>query len=442
MADERREIIKKILILAIPSAIECILDTLVQYVDAAMVGHLGSMATASVSVSTNITWLINCPFYAASVGVVALTSRSWGEGNRDKIKKVASLAMWASLILGTIMLAITLSVSRSIPVWMGAEEAIHTTASRYFFIICLPMLFRAFLCILAGGIRGMGDTKTPMYITLVMNGLNIILDYLCIYAFGKEVLGAGIATAVSYTVGGLAMLVCFLRSMKISVGECLQLPEKALVNECLEISIPSAMTSICSCMGYVVFAALVSGMGTIIFAAHSLAITAEMMFYMGGHGIHAAVATLSGYSLGSKDPKLFDKIIKYSAIMMLVLMTINAVALFMLAYPVMGLFTSSPEVQRLGADMLKIVAFSEPLFGLTMVYKGAFSGLGMTKEPLYIELFGMWGVRIVFTWICVRKLGLGLEAVWYCMIADNIIKCLLLAIRFMILKAQNKLVVQ
>lgn len=426
--------------LAVPSAIECILDTLVQYVDAAMVGRLGEKATATVSLSTSMTWLIGCPMYAAAVGIVAMISKADGEGNKEKIKNVSHLATWATIVIGLIELVITLLVAPYVPVLMGAEKDLHKAASLYFFIICTPMLFRCALTTLAGAIRGLGDTKTPMYITFFMNFINIVLDYLFIYVAGYGVTGAAIATAISFAIGGTAMYICFVKKMQLARFELLKMPSKDAVSECLRIGIPSAMGSIVSCTGYVVFAALVSGMGTVIFAAHSLAVTAEMLFYMAGHGIQAAVSTLSGFFLGRRDKAAFNKMMRYAAILMIVLQIINGILLFVLAYPLMGLFTSNSEVQRLGADMLKLVAFSEPFFGLTMVYKGSFMGLGLTKEPFYIDLIGMWGIRIFSTFICVKILALNLSAVWGCMIADNVAKCLMVMGLFFYMRSKGRLI--
>lgn len=436
---EVKNLLYRILMLAVPAAIENILDTLVQYVDAAMVGRLGEKATATVSISTSVTWLIGCPMYAAAVGIVAMISKADGEGNREKIKTVANLATWSTIVIGLIELVITLLISPYVPILMGAEKDLHKLASLYFFIICTPMLFRCALTTLAGAIRGLGDTKTPMFITFLMNFINIVLDYIFIYLCGYGVIGAAVATAISFTVGGIAMYICFINKMKLERSELLRMPAKSAVSECLKIGVPSALGSIVSCTGYVVFAALVSGMGTVIFAAHSLAVTAEMLFYMAGHGIQAAVATLSGFFLGRRDEKAFNKMMKYSAVLMIGLQIVNGILLFIFAYPLMSLFTPNEEVMRLGADMLKLVAFSEPFFGLTMVYKGSFMGLGLTKEPFYIDLIGMWGIRILSTFICVKLLAMSLTAVWGCMIADNVAKCLMVMGLFFYMKSAGKL---
>lgn len=94
----------------------------------------------------------------------------------------------------------------------------------------------------------------------------------------------------------------------------------------------------------------------------------------------------------------------------------------------MKLFTNADEVARIGASVLRLVAFSEPFFGLLIVIEGIFYGVGRTKLPFYIETISMWTVRILMTYLCVNVFRLGLTAVWYCMIADNVIKALVFSL--------------
>jgi Na+-driven multidrug efflux pump len=178
-------------------------------------------------------------------------------------------------------------------------------------------------------------------------------------------------------------------------------------------------------LGYVVFAALVSGMGTTIFAAHSIAVTAETIFYIPGYGLRSATSTMVGQSLGEENRSRFDTICRESIVVTVVMMCCTGVLLFATALPLMRLFTPSEAVAQLGARMLRLVAFSEPFFGLMVVVEGVFYGLGRTRYAFWVETGSMWGVRILFSYLCVRVWGLDLQAVWLCMIADNVCKALL-----------------
>lgn len=414
--------------LALPAMAEQVLSTLLQYVDTAMVGQLGEAATASVNVTTTISWLMGSIMSAMGVASVALISRSIGQKNLEQCKKVAKLSFIASFGIGIVIEIIGLVLSPYIPFWMGADESICPAASEYFFIICIPLVLRCFSFVLGSAIRATKDTKSPMIINLSANVLNVILNYLLIYSVGLGVTGAAIASAISYSLSGMAMMVIFFRKAELHFSFSKTKIDSLLIAETVKITIPVLGVNIASCMGYIVFAAIVTRMGTTVFAAHSIAVDAEEIFYMPGYGIRIATQTLIGIALGKKDEQEFKEVVKASYIAVVCVSLVLGFTLYFVSYPLMCLFTSSANVAKLGSIVLKIVAFSEPFFAIMVVSEGIFYGMGKTKYCFYIETLSMWCVRIVSTYICIRILQLDLKAVWYCMIADNITKAVLLCI--------------
>lgn len=424
----KKEIARTLIVLSIPTILEEILSTLFQYVDTAMVGHLGEAATASVSVTTTITWLVNSIPHAISIAILAMVAKAFGAKDENRIKKISMQALMLAVVCGIITGGISLICSPYIPVWMGADKSIIYDASEYFFIISIPMIFRTASIILGAAIRATKNTKTPMLISLFSNILNIIMNTLLIYILDMGVAGAAIASATSYVFSGTLMFIVYRRNKYLNWkfkeftidGHCME--------ECAKIGIPVLASSLTSCLGYVVFAGMVSGMGTTIFAAHSLAVTAETIFYIPGYGLRTATSTLVGISLGENDGEKFRLVSKMSIIFTVGMMVVSGVVLYFVAYPLMCLLTSSRPAAELGAEMLKMVSFSEPFFGIMIVMEGIFYGLGRTKYAFFVETFSMWGIRIFFTFICVKIFALDLRAVWYCMIADNVVKAVLLAI--------------
>lgn len=424
----KKEIARTLIVLSIPTILEEILSTLFQYVDTAMVGHLGEAATASVSVTTTITWLVNSIPHAISIAILAMVAKAFGAKDENRIKKISMQALMLAVVCGIITGGISLICSPYIPIWMGADKSIIHDASEYFFIISIPMIFRTASIILGAAIRATKNTKTPMLISLFSNILNIIMNTLLIYILDMGVAGAAIASATSYVFSGTLMFIVYRRNKYLNWkfkeftidGHCME--------ECAKIGIPVLASSLTSCLGYVVFAGMVSGMGTTIFAAHSLAVTAETIFYIPGYGLRTATSTLVGISLGENDGEKFRLVSKMSIIFTVGMMVVSGVVLYFVAYPLMCLLTSSRPAAELGAEMLKMVSFSEPFFGIMIVMEGIFYGLGRTKYAFFVETFSMWGIRIFFTFICVKIFALDLRAVWYCMIADNVVKAVLLAI--------------
>lgn len=428
---KQTDMLKTLIVLAIPTIIEEILTTLLQYVDTAMVGQLGEKATAAVNVTTTISWLVGSMYSAIGVGVLALIAKAIGQNNKELVQTISKQALFLIVIVGSTLGIISMILSPFIPIWMGAEKSIQKEASLYFFIISIPMVFRMASSVLGSALRATKDTKTPLYISFGANVLNVVLNYVFIYLVGFGVIGAAIASAISYVIFGTLMFIAYRRNEYLKWKLKTFKVDKEQLRECMKVSLPVMGTSMTSCMGYVVFAALVSGMGTTIFAAHSIAVTAETIFYIAGYGLRSATSTLVGNSLGENNEEKFHLVSKMSIAVTMVMMCISGIVLFFAAYPLMDLMTSSDEVARLGAQMLKMIAFTEPFFGLMIISEGIFYGLGRTKYTFFVETFSMWGIRILFTSLVVLVWKLDLAAVWYCMIADNICKAILLAIPMM-----------
>lgn len=433
----KKQMFHNLIMLSIPTIIEQILETVVQYVDTAMVGRLGENATAAVSLTSTITWLINGLLSSFGVGILVMISRAIGERNTDKIRKMAVLSVWVTVVLGVLEGTVACALSPFIPGWMGADPGIWKNATIYFAITSATMVFRSAVIILGSAVRATGDTKTPMYVNLATNALNIGVNYLLIYTAGLGVIGAAISSAISYILGGIVMFIIFITREQFSTWRGVL--DRELTGQCLQLSMPVAMTSTTACLGYVMFSSLVSGMGTVIFAAHSIAVTAETIFYIPGYGMKTAVSTLVGFSIGEKNEKKFHIVQRQSLTLTVILMCINGAILYFAAEGLMRIFTPNQEVIRLGTGVLRMIAFTEPFFGVMIIMQGIFNGIEKTRTAFWIETASMWGVRILCTTLCVKYWHLGLTAVWYCMIADNICKAVLYLLFYQIYQKQGKI---
>lgn len=102
-------------------------------------------------------------------------------------------------------------------------------------------------------------------------------------------------------------------------------------------------------------------------------------------------------------------------------MLLSGGALYLLAPGLMGIFSDSPEVVTLGTTVLRMVALSEPFYGVSIIVEGMMQGVGKTKAPFVFNIAGMWGIRIIGTFVCTQMLGFGLISAWACMIAHNML---------------------
>lgn len=420
--------------LAWPTMLEQAMQTAVQYIDTAMVGSLGTAATAAVGSTGTVNWLISSSISAMSIGFLAYIAKAKGAGEEEKARRAVGQSVLAVLVMGTFFTVLALSLSSMVPIWMQVDESIRETAAQYFFIIYLPMLPRTASIIFGTVLRASGDTKTPMKIGVIMNIINVVLNFLLIHetrvfrVFGTEfkmfgaglgVIGAAIASAAAFTVGGIVITLVLWKNPNLSPKGQKILPDGEILRPCLKVAFPNMLQRFGTSFGFVAFASMINSLGEVSTAAHTIANTVESAFYIPAFGMQTAAATLNGNAYGAKDKQRMHDLANMFIPIEVSLMLISGAGLFALAPGLMNIFSDSPEVIALGSTVLRMVAVSEPFYGFSIIIEGLMHGVGRTKEPFIYNILGMWGIRIVGTFICIKLFDLGLVSAWSCMIAHN-----------------------
>ena len=451
MTDRRRlrqlrALLPVVVTLAWPTMLEELMQTAVQYIDTAMVGKLGTDATAAVGSTATVNWLVGTTIYATGIGFLAFISQNLGAGNRDRARRASAQSVGVVLFLGTVFTVLTASLSGLVPVWMQVEARLRPLASRYFLILYLPMLPRAAELIFGTVLRAAGDTRTPMRVGLGVNGLNVILNFLLIYeprtvtvlglelslwGAGLGVTGAALASAVSFTFGGVAITVALFRHKVISPRGHSFRPDGSLLRPILRVALPNMAQRFTTSLGYVVFASMINSLGDVSTAAHTIANTVESAFYIPGYGMQAAAATLTGNAIGMGDRQRQRDLALLIVVLEVSMMLVTGGLLFAFAPDMVRLFSRDGQVIVLCGTVLRMVACSEPVYGISIVVEGMLQGAGKTKVPFVCNVIGMWGVRIFGTFLFLRWLGGSLISAWACMIAHNVMLCLAFVIYYL-----------
>ena len=441
-----RQLITMIATLAWPTILDQLLQTIVIYADTAMVGRIGPNASASVGLITPVTWLINGPIFGLGIGVLAFISRNNGAKKYDEIKTAAMQAIYLALICGGLFSIIIVAISPYLPAWLGGAPEIQWDTTKYLAITGSATIFRSMSIVLGCALRGTGDTKTPMLNNTLMNFVNVILNFLFIYdsriitigsveipmwGAGLGVAGAALGTAVACMIGSALMVIAVFKNEKLSPLHISKKIDKRVMGQCVKVGVPLAIQRIAIFSGHTVFTSMVAHLGTILLAAHSIAISAEELFYIPGFGMQEAGSTLVGNAMGEGDEKKMDRLARLLILITAGLMTLTGALLFIFPEFMMRIFTKDPEVIAAGVIALRIVAVSEPIYGALIMLEGIFNGVGNTKTTFVVGVGTMWGIRVVFTAICVYVLHLGLASVWVCMVAENVVKALVLGFLFL-----------
>ena len=455
-----RSMLITILAPAWPTMLEQLMQTAVQYIDTAMVGTLGTQATAAVGSTGTVNWLIGSTISAVGVGFLSYIAKAYGADDQTAAKRAVAQAVLLTCILGAFFTVLTVALSGMIPVWMQVEEGIREMASTYFMILYLPMLPRTASIIFGTVLRSAGDTKSPMKIGLLVNLINVVLNFLLIYPVreitifskhftmwgaGLGVIGAAVASAVAFTVGGICIAVVLWRHKEISPRGQRFAPDMEILKPCLRVALPNMLQRFGTSLGYVAFAAMINSLGEVSTAAHTIANTVESAFYIPGYGMQTAAATLAGNAYGAKDEKRMKQLASIFIPLEMILMTVSGGCLFLAASLLMRLFSVHDAVITLGATVLRMVAVSEPFYGFSIIIEGFMMGVGKTKAPFIYNMIGMWAIRIIGTFICTQVLSLGLISAWACMITHNLLLFVLFLICYVRgvwnpLSAKSKLV--
>lgn len=436
-APTRREEISAVLALSWPAIVQQLMLTLVQYIDTAMVGSLGPNATASVGVVSSSVWLFNGLLGAAATGFAVQVAQHIGARETERARSVVRESMLFSLLFGVFMGSAAAALSFSLPGLLGAEEAIRPDASAYFLIVGCSMPFLMAINLMSSLLRCMGDTRTPMLFNITLNILNTIFNFLLIYepreasVFGLRVFlpGAGLGVpgaALGSALASLLVALLFLRRflsrdfpLHISLRDRFRFTRDCL-SAMIRIAIPQAMAHTASCGAQIAVTVIVAGLGTQAVAANSLAVTAEALCYQPGYGVSTAATTLVGQSIGAGRRDLAVRFARVSTLLGMAIMTGTGLLMFLFAEPLIGMFTPDADVMRLGASVLRIEAFAEPLFAASIVASGAFSGAGDTKWSFAANLLSMWGIRLPIALLLIGSLGL--TGMWIAMACELSIK--------------------
>lgn len=431
----KTDMILIILGLAWPTMLEQVLNTSAQYIDTAMVGALGTQATAAVGSTSTVNWLVSNTILATSVGFLSYISRACGAKDKESVKRAVSQVFLVVLFIGSLLTILTLSLSTLVPAWMQVDKSIQGLASTYFFVYYASTLPRAASIIFGTVLRAAGSTKTPMKIGLLTNALHVVMNFLLIYPAryidvfsiriympGADlgVVGAALSSSLTFVLGGILSTIAVLRHPLLSPKGCKFKPDLEILKPCVKVAYPNILQRFCTSMGFVVFASMINSIGGIATAAHTIANTVESAFYIPGNGMQTAAATLAGNAYGADDEKRMKDLASMFIPIEIILMIVSGTALFVFAPNLMTVFSKSEEVIVLGSTVLRMVALSEPFYGFSIIIEGLMQGVGNTKKPFWFHVVGMWLVRILGTYICTQIFGLGLVSAWACMIAHNL----------------------
>lgn len=404
---------------------------MMQYIDAAMVGHLGADASASVGLVSTSLWLFWGICSAVTMGFSVQVAHSIGASDHARGRRILRQSVTSCLLFSLAVAGIGAAIAFPLPHWLGGETAICHDASIYFlvFVLALPLFTMNYLG--GGMLRCSGNMKVPGGLNVLMCVLDVIFNFLLIFptreidalgirltlpGAGLGVLGAAIGTAAAeiITAGLMMWFLCFRQDgLAISKEKGSFRPQSEIIKKALKVSAPMTLEHVVICGAQIAVTVIVAPLGVMAIAANAFAVTAESLCYMPGYGISEAATTLVGQSYGAKRQDLAKRFGYITVGMGMVTMTVMGVVMYIFAPEVMSLMSPVRDIIDLGASALRIEAFAEPMFAASIVAYGVMIGVGDTVIPAVMNFSSIWIVRVsLAAWLAPT---MGLDGVWLAM---------------------------
>ena len=415
-----------VLSLSIPAILEQLASTAMSYIDTAMVGSLGYEATAAIGVVASSTWLINGISSAVAIGFSVQVAQLLGAGNEKDARSVLCQAIKFNVYFGLLLATISYVLGIFLPSWLGAEPILHSDASAYFQIFALFLPFSLASALYSSILRCSGNILLPSLMNIGMCIFDVIFNFLLIYptreiggitvpGAGLGVKGASLGTGLAMATTALILLLFTVRGkgvLRLTKDDSWRFKRNTMSN-LAKLATPSALERLTLSFAQIVMTGVVASMGAVSVAANYVAVQTEGICYLPAFGIATAATAMVGQSLGAGRKDMAKRFAYLSVLLGFLLVLGTATFLYKEAPLLTGLLTHEEEVIALGSRVLKIVAFSEPLFAVSIIAIGALRGAGDSKGPFYINFITMWGIRVLTVLVYTRQFGV--VGVWISM---------------------------
>lgn len=429
---------RKVVALAWPTIGEQILQTMLGIFNQMIVGSLGMVAVAGIGLAEQIIQFLTVAFAAFTVGTTALVARCIGGGQREQAERATKQSLLLVTAIGVVIATLAFFGARAGLRLMDAQPDVMPVALPYMRVVAISTVFMAISLVANGAMRGAGDTRTPLYIALLMNAVNIGLNYGLVFGnFGLPrlgTLGSAYASLTARFIGASLGLLALTRRRTVLRVDFTRdwRPDTSIMKRVMTIGVPAAFEQLIQRSGMMAYTRIVTGLGTAAYAAHRIALNVESMSYMPGMGFSTAATTLVGQGLGARKPRTAEAAGRETWLFATYIMTVMGLVFFFFSRSLCGLFIkNAPQVTALAALVLKVEAIAQPAQATGMVMSGALRGAGDTFWTMVNVSVGIWCVRLPVAWILARYTPLGLVGAWIAMTVDLWVRGGLMLRRFL-----------
>lgn len=418
-----------------PIFIEILLHMLMGNADTLMLSQYSDNSVAAVGVSNQILSLIIVMFGFVATGTSILVAQNLGAKQPGKAGEISVVSLGTNLCFGILLSAVLIIFGKPLLKLMDLPPELMDEANVYLVIVGGFSFVQALIMTIGAVIRSYGFTRDVMYITIGMNILNVIGNYLFIFGpLGIPVLGVegvAISTAVSRTIGLAASILVLIRRTEgeLPFRLLFRFPKEHLRN-LLQIGIPSAGEQLSYNASQMVITYFVAMIGTEALTAKVYAQNLMMFIFLFSLAISQGTQIMIGHMIGAREfASAYHRCIK--SLKLAIAISLGAAVVFtFFSDSLLGIFTDNQDIIKVGSTLILLTIILEPGRSFNLVVISSLRAAGDVKFPVYMGILSMWGVSVTISYIAGIHFGLGLIGVWIAFIADEWLRGILMLWRW------------
>lgn len=421
---------RHLLAFSIPLLMGSVLQTLYSIVNAFWVGNaLGKDALAAVAISMQVFFVLMAAALGLTMGASIVIAQAFGAKDFPQVRRVVQTSVVLTFAVSVVCVLFGYGFMDTLLRVIQTDRHVIPLAMGYMkiFMLTMPLTFEMFLMISL--LRGIGDSKTPLYFQSGSLVINAALDPLLIYGlvgFPKLGLnGTAIATVIAQAIAITGLLVYLNSKRHMVAPDWLHLRvDRPVAWLMVRVGVPAMFQQSLIAIGSFVVTGLVNGFGAVGMAAYGLATRVDQFAFLPAMMIGTAVSTLAGQNIGAKQYNRVNEVFRWGLVLGCGMTAVAAV--FVYAFPgfLMHMFIKDTDVINAGIGYLRIMSFAYLIFAVMFVTNGIINGAGHTFVTTLISLVSLWLVRVPLAEYISRKMH-RLEGIWYAMLLSYAIGTLI-----------------
>jgi len=371
-----------------------------------------------------------------NTGVTALVARYKGQNDKENANLIVRQGLLVTFIATVIFSVLGFVFARPLVLFMGStEETVTTWATEYLQIQMAGFLTMALTSTITAALRAVGDSRTCMIYNMIANVVNVVFNWLLIYGnlgFPQMgVAGASLATVIGQFVAFIMAFGVLLRGngfLKLEFKLGFK-PNKEALNNMIHIGFPAMVEQLLMRAGIIMFTKTVASLGTTAYATHQVCMNIQALSFMTGQAFAVSATSLVGQSLGKRRADMAQAYCSKTRTVGLISALVLTIAFIFFGGDIVSLYNKSATVIEIGAKIMLFVAFMQPLQSSQFIISGGLRGAGDTRSTARITFLTILLMRPSLAMLFVR-MGWGLYGAWTAFVCDQIVRSLLVLLRY------------